>query len=85
MKHTISRLFGTCLLLVLLNCIALGQQKTIPLKEAISLIEKKFKTKFAYEHNLLSGKYTKASALNNNSVEEILKDVLYPNNLLFCT
>lgn len=83
MKHTISRLFGTCLLLVLLNCIALGQQKTIPLKEAISLIEKKFKTKFAYEHNLLSGKYTKASALNNNSVEEILKDVLYPNNLLF--
>ena len=83
MKHLISRLVGTGLLLVLLNGIAIAQQKTIPLKEAISLIEKKFKTKFAYEHNLLNGKLAKSSALNNTSVEEALKDVLYPNNLLF--
>lgn len=83
MKHSISKILGTSVLLVLLNFIALSQQKTIPLKDAISQIEKKFKTKFAYEHNLLNGKTTQASALNNSSVEEILKDILYPNNLLF--
>ena len=83
MKHSISRILGTSLLLVLLNFIAFSQQKTIPLKEAITQIEKKFKTKFAYEHNLLNGKTAKTSALNNSSVEEILKDILYPNNLLF--
>ncbi|MDI9860326.1 SusC/RagA family TonB-linked outer membrane protein [Flectobacillus roseus] len=83
MKHSISKILGTSALLVLLNFVAFCQQKTIPLKDAIAQIEKKFKTKFAYEHNLLNGKTAKTSALNNPSVEEILKDILYPNNLLF--
>ncbi|MDQ1090560.1 SusC/RagA family TonB-linked outer membrane protein [Siphonobacter sp. SORGH_AS_1065] len=83
MKNSIIRLIGTCLLLVLLDGFVHAQQRTIPLSEAISQIEKKFKTKFAYEHNLLRGKSVSASALTGDSVEEILKNVLYPNNLLF--
>jgi len=60
-----------------------GQEKKIPLREAIDRIEKKFHTKFAYEHDLLNGKYTTAKALEGATAEEVLKNILYPNNLLF--
>jgi len=60
-----------------------GRETRIPLREAIERIEKKFHTKFAYEHGLLNGKTTTEKALEGGSVEEVLKNVLYPNNLLF--
>jgi len=68
-----------------------AQQKTtpqqkeapIPLSKAIELIEKRFNTRFAFEHNLLEGKTTTAAALEGKTLPEILKNVLYPNNLLF--
>jgi TonB-linked SusC/RagA family outer membrane protein len=60
-----------------------AQQKTISLQEAIKRIEQRFQSKFAYEHNLLAGKTTTESALEGKTIEEVLKNVLYPNNLLF--
>lgn len=59
------------------------KDKRVPLRQAIEIIEKKWHTKFAYEHNLLAGKYTTARALEGATAEEVLKNVLYPNNLLF--
>ncbi len=60
-----------------------GQIKKIPLDEALGSIEKKFGYHFAYEHNLLAGKYTTSTAMEGKTIEEVLKNVLYPNNLLF--
>ncbi|BAV08912.1 outer membrane protein [Filimonas lacunae] len=59
------------------------QEKKITLKQALEAVEKKFGTKFAYEHNLLEGKYTTTKALEAETVAEVLKDILYPNNLIF--
>ncbi|MBS1564219.1 MAG: SusC/RagA family TonB-linked outer membrane protein [Bacteroidetes bacterium] len=80
-----------CLVLLLLGCLSplLNVQaqntstKKIPLNEALGTIEKKFGYRFAYEHDLLNGKYTNSAALEGKTVEEVLKNVLYPNNLLF--
>jgi len=57
--------------------------KKIPLRQALEIIEKKWHTKFAYEHDLLKAKFTTNNALLGATVEEVLKNVLYPNNLLF--
>jgi TonB-linked SusC/RagA family outer membrane protein len=59
------------------------KEKRIPLRQALETIEKKWHTKFAYEHNLLAGKFTTTRALQGATAEEVLKNVLYPNNLLF--
>lgn len=55
----------------------------IPLTEALNSIEKKFSTHFAYEHDLLNGKFTTNEALKGKKVEDVLKNILYPNNLIF--
>ncbi|MBS1606132.1 MAG: SusC/RagA family TonB-linked outer membrane protein [Bacteroidetes bacterium] len=60
-----------------------SRESKIPLRVAIEKVEKRFHTKFAYEHGLLNGKTTTEKALEGGSVEEVLKNVLYPNNLLF--
>lgn len=59
------------------------QEKKITLKQAVEAVEKKFGTKFAYEHNLLEGKYTTTKALEGESASDVLKNILYPNNLIF--
>lgn len=59
------------------------QEKKITLKQALEEVEKKFGTKFAYEHNLLDGKYTSTKALEGETAAEVLKNILYPNNLIF--
>ncbi|MDT3403594.1 SusC/RagA family TonB-linked outer membrane protein [Mucilaginibacter terrae] len=67
--------------------LALAQQtqnvSRISLTEALQTIEKQYKTRFAYEHGLLNDKFTTRQQLKGNSVEEVLKNVLYPNNLIF--
>lgn len=57
--------------------------KRIALQQALESIEKRFHTKFAYEHDLLKDKFTTENALGGATLEEVLKNVLYPNNLLF--
>lgn len=59
------------------------QEKRITLKQALEAVEKKFGTKFAYEHSLLDGKHTTTKALEGETAAEVLKNILYPNNLIF--
>ncbi len=67
--------------------VALAQQNPnatrISLTEALQTIEKQYKTRFAYEHGLLENKFTTKQKLKGTSVEDVLKNVLYPNNLIF--
>ncbi|MEJ2901726.1 SusC/RagA family TonB-linked outer membrane protein [Pedobacter panaciterrae] len=81
--------FSRYLLLVMFSVMAMkvAAQNTkngqIPLSEALTSIQKRFDAKFAYEQNLLAGKFTTTSSLKGKQVEEVLKNVLYPNNLIF--
>lgn len=87
MHKTITRLAGCLLLALFLGCyFSASAQKTpsqIPLSEAVKEIEAKFKTQFAYEHGLLDNKFTTRTQLKGKSLEDVLKNVLYPNNLIF--
>jgi len=64
---------------------AYGQVKEIPVSDALKKITTRYKTKFVYEPAILRGKKTAYDVDNSKeqSVEELLKSVLYPNNLLF--
>lgn len=64
---------------------AYGQLKEIPVSDALKKISSRYKTKFVYEQAILKGKTTAYEIENSKeqSVEELLKAVLYPNNLLF--
>ncbi|PRD52028.1 SusC/RagA family TonB-linked outer membrane protein [Sphingobacterium gobiense] len=61
---------------------AMAQQR-LALTEAIKHIEQRFNANLSYEHNLLQGKYTDTDALKGTRLEEVLKKVLYPNQLVF--
>ncbi|QEM07155.1 SusC/RagA family TonB-linked outer membrane protein [Mucilaginibacter rubeus] len=82
-------LLPVCLLFVLLSGListakAQDKNKTrLTLSEALQTIQKRFKTKFAYEQGLLENKFTTVNALKGEGLEEVLKNVLYPNNLIF--
>jgi TonB-dependent starch-binding outer membrane protein SusC len=60
-------------------------QKTIPLTEALEEVSKVFGTRFVYERSILAGKTTTVdvNAQKAQPVEDILKNILYPNELLF--
>lgn len=60
-----------------------AQNTKISLAQALQLISKKFKTEFAYEHSIIEGKSTSSNNLKSKEIDEVLKAVLYPNNLLF--
>lgn len=62
---------------------AVAQDQQISLQQALDAISKKYKTKFAYEHSIVQGKTASTAGLKAKSVDEALKNVLYPNNLLF--
>jgi TonB-linked SusC/RagA family outer membrane protein len=78
-----------CLLLIVLSGLlstAKAQDNNntrLTLKEALQTIQKRFKTKFAYEQGLLDNKFTTVKDLKGENIEEVLKNVLYPNNLIF--
>jgi TonB-linked SusC/RagA family outer membrane protein len=87
MTKSFTRLINSiCLLLALLAALpAQAQQggKRIPVQEAITVISKKYNVKFAYEHEIVQGKTTPITTLTAKNLDEALKAVLYPNNLLF--
>ncbi|KLT66803.1 hypothetical protein AB669_06285 [Pedobacter sp. BMA] len=60
-----------------------GQQKTITLEKALNEISARFKIKFAYKHSIIQGKNTTDASVKAKSIDEALKNVLYPNKLLF--
>lgn len=88
MHKTITRMTGLLVFILLFGAsLRLSAQNQegpkIPLSEAITSVQKRFKTQFAYEHDLLRNKFTTENALQGNSLEEVLKNILYPNNLIF--
>jgi len=62
---------------------AAAQDQQISLQQALDAISKKYKTKFAYEHSIVQGKTASTAGLKAKTVDEALKNVLYPHNLLF--
>lgn len=90
MTKTTVYVLRLCMLLLFVETVATQsvtaqaqQEKKITLKQALESVEKKFGTKFAYEHSLLDKKYTTTKALEGETAAEILKNILYPNNLIF--
>ncbi|SJZ63716.1 TonB-linked outer membrane protein, SusC/RagA family [Chitinophaga eiseniae] len=80
-------LIGSHLLLLLLCMITFSAvaQKKMPLVQALDKVSAALGTRFVYEASLLANKTTTAdlSDLKNKQVEEVLKAILYPNDLLF--
>lgn len=73
------------LALSLLVCGAAAAQTKIPLKEALDEVTRIFGTKFVFERSVIENKTTTVDvpAQKDQPVENVLKRVLYPNNLLF--
>lgn len=77
------------LLTVFLNFTATYSQpssgKKIAVKEALDKVSELFGTKFVYERATVRNKTTTVdvAAIKNQPLEDILKGILYPNNLLF--
>ena len=60
-------------------------QTSIPVKEALDEVSSVFGTRFVYERSVVAGKTTTVdvSSLKGKPVEDVLKSILYPNQLLF--
>jgi TonB-linked SusC/RagA family outer membrane protein len=72
-----------CFVLMTPSLKTFAQGGRISVEQALDVISKRFRSKFAYEHRLLQDKYTEARNANGRTLEESLKNVLYPNNLMF--
>ncbi len=70
--------------LLLLSSLAQAQSP-LSLKEALKKVTKIYGTQFVYDADLLNGKTTSYSfsEQNKRELEDVLKDILYPNNLVF--
>jgi len=58
-------------------------ENKMTLESALNEISRKFKVKFAYEHAIVQGKTIMGAFEVKKSLEETLKKILYPNDLLF--
>ncbi|GGE52132.1 TonB-linked SusC/RagA family outer membrane protein [Pedobacter psychrotolerans] len=87
MKKRFTRLLGCIsMLLIIAFVIPVRAQKTgnkITVEAALNAISKKYNTKFAYEHDIVQGKTTTSESLKAKNLDEALKQVLYPHDLLF--
>ncbi|SEW43334.1 SusC/RagA family TonB-linked outer membrane protein [Chitinophaga arvensicola] len=79
-------------LLLLCSIVAMGayaqadkNAKRTPLSQALADITRQYDTRFVFDADLIRNKSTNitVAALKNLPVEEVLKRVLYPSNLLF--
>jgi TonB-dependent starch-binding outer membrane protein SusC len=72
-------------ILLLLSTQTFAQKKIIPLKEGLNKVTSVFGTQFVYNSTLLDGKTTayNFSNIKKKTAEEVLKGILYPNNLVF--
>ena len=71
--------------LLLLSNAAQSQTQTVSLKEALKKVTKIYGTQFVYDADLVKGKTTSYdfNQKNNRELEDVLKDILYPHDLLF--
>lgn len=79
-----ARHFRLLFALLLLGPIAFAQ-KSISVRDALKKVTKTFGTQFVYEKQILEGKTTTYNLedIKIKLVEEVLKGILYPNNLVF--
>src|SRR5215212_3976550 len=71
---------------ILLVCNSIhAQAPTISLREALKKVTKIYGTQFVYDAELLNGKTTSFNPREKprRELEDVLKDILYPNNLVF--
>ncbi|MBV8255869.1 MAG: SusC/RagA family TonB-linked outer membrane protein [Chitinophaga sp.] len=89
-RQSLRGLLYLCVLL--LSCTFASAQHSGPatkteqtIKEALDQISKVYGTTFMYDAQLLNGKTTKVfvKSASGQLVEELLKDILYPNKLVF--
>lgn len=74
------------LLLLGMTCLfadAQAQNKQVSLEFALQAIGKKYKTNFAYKHEIVQNKLVDGDYTKAKNLDEALKRVLYPHNLLF--
>lgn len=82
MKQNYFRMF---LLLIMIACNQVYAQKSIPVSEALKKITRIYRAEFAYDPVLLKDKVTSYNLdkLEGKSLEDVLKGILYPNDLVF--
>jgi TonB-linked SusC/RagA family outer membrane protein len=87
MKERFTRLISGMMMLLFIVATNTMKAQTndakITVEAALKTIAKKYNTKFAYEHEVVQGKFTPLKSMKAKNLEEALKQVLYPNNLLF--
>src|SRR5688572_17322404 len=72
-------------LLLLVSSQVHAQNKSVSLQSALKKITRLFGTQFVYDAQIIEGKTTTYNfdTAARKPVEEVLKAVLYPNNLVF--
>jgi len=62
-----------------------AQNKSVSLRDALKKVTKTFGTQFVYDRQLIEGKTTTYNLddISKKPTEEVLKGILYPNNLVF--
>jgi len=81
-----AHLKGIFIFLTVLLCCkdTFSQARSIPLRDALKQVTKVYGTQFVFDPELIDGKKSSIEVVNNKkSVEEILKEILYPNDLVF--
>ncbi|HEY1113999.1 MAG TPA: TonB-dependent receptor plug domain-containing protein, partial [Chitinophagaceae bacterium] len=78
---------------LMFGCMALAQSTNaqhypkgnLPIKEALKRVSKSYGVQFVYDKQEVEGRYTDydLSGVSKNTLEDVLKGVLYPNELVF--
>lgn len=73
------------LLLLLFSTQLFSQNKALPLRDALKKVTNTFGTQFVYDRQLIEGKSTSYNLedIARKTPEDVLKGILYPNNLVF--
>ncbi|MBV4356437.1 SusC/RagA family TonB-linked outer membrane protein [Pinibacter aurantiacus] len=79
------RYFKRLLVLLLIACSQAHAQKAVSVNDALKKITKEFKAEFVYDPQVVKNKTTtyNLTNLSGKSLEDVLKGVLYPSDLVF--
>ncbi|MDQ6813793.1 MAG: SusC/RagA family TonB-linked outer membrane protein, partial [Bacteroidota bacterium] len=81
-----SHLKGVTIFLTMLLCCnnIFSQTHTVPLRDALKQVTKVYGTQFVFDPELIDAKKSSVTIINNNrGLEDVLKDILYPHELVF--